>query len=113
MHIDTDRVSGAMDEVLTVSCIGDEGASGLVDFPPVYEASGLKNFLHGANACLASIANHSEDFLVTLGGLPDNSCPSDVVVHGACRVLLAQDIEQDKVPYLDGGGTLSLWFKVR
>src|SRR5258707_12672643 len=103
VHVHSDGMPGAVDEVLAVTGVGDVVARRLVHFPSgdaVVSGQGVHNLF---DARVARPGHNIEDLHMLRGRSADHARPGDVVINGVGGILLGEDVQEDKVALLDTG----------
>src|SRR5450432_571187 len=101
MDVLANGVSRAMYKKFAVSGVGDVLARGLVHFPSRNAAFARIGFLDLFYTCVTAAADDVENFHVLVSGSANHAGPRDVIVDGVRSVLLAPDVQQDEVAFLD------------
>ena len=98
-------VASAMEEILAVAGFLNHAARRAIHLPALQRLAGLHALLNQIHSGIAGFAHYSENLRVFLRHLRAQIAdPGDVVIDAPRRLLLAPNIEQQQVAFLDRGG---------
>src|SRR5580693_3958701 len=100
MDLGSNGVPSPVNEVVAEASLVDVISRSPVHFPSTHRASAGDAFLHHFYSCIASIANHIENFLhSSRWRVAHVAGPGDVVIDGAGRILLGPNVEQNEITF--------------
>src|SRR5215471_21130131 len=114
MDVGANRVSGAVNEIISVPGLSDVAASRTIHVPSRDAASCRDGIEHRLDSCVAGVAHDLKYLTHTVRRNSANEPhPCDVVIHRVRSILFPPNIKQNQVTLADRHGVAGVWLVMR